>query len=168
MPNGKISPNPLCASVWSRTPSSMGRCGPRQARCTSPACRAIAWRHSNNGSSMSSVSTGFGSTRRSSSTPMARAEIDFKSAVTVGEVLSILVTVERLGRSSIVFGVTGQVQERICWEARFVCVFECAHVRLNPRPGSVSFGKSSVTSRQLANWLAHRPLLLGRRGRRNP
>jgi YbgC/YbaW family acyl-CoA thioester hydrolase len=64
-------------------------------------------------------------------TPMVRAEIDFKSGASAGEVLAVTVAVEKLGRSSMVFRVQGEVtaDHRACWEGRFTCVFIDASTR---------------------------------------
>ena len=58
-------------------------------------------------------------------TPMVRAEIDFRNAAAAGEVVAIGVTVEKLGRSSLVFCVRADIAggSRPCWEGRFTCVF---------------------------------------------
>jgi 4-hydroxybenzoyl-CoA thioesterase len=58
-------------------------------------------------------------------TPMVRAEIDFRNAAAAGEVVAVCVTVEKLGRSSLVFRVQGDIagSSRSCWEGRFTCVF---------------------------------------------
>jgi 4-hydroxybenzoyl-CoA thioesterase len=64
-------------------------------------------------------------TERKIGTPMVRAEIDFKNAAAAGEVVAVRVTVEKLGRSSLVFGVHGDSAQasRSCWAGRFTCVF---------------------------------------------
>jgi acyl-CoA thioesterase FadM len=58
-------------------------------------------------------------------TPMVRAEVEFISAVTPRDTLSIEVSVQSTGRSSAVFRVTGRVQDTgaCCWDGRFTCVF---------------------------------------------
>jgi 4-hydroxybenzoyl-CoA thioesterase len=59
------------------------------------------------------------------STPFARVEIDFRRPVKASQNLNILVSVEKLGRSSLVFEVMGQSQadEALCWEAHLTCIF---------------------------------------------
>jgi acyl-CoA thioesterase FadM len=63
--------------------------------------------------------------QRRVATPFVRAELDFHGAVRPGEALEVTVTVEKLGRSSVVFHVVGTSGEQAqrCWEGRFTCVF---------------------------------------------
>ena len=64
-------------------------------------------------------------------TPMVRAEIDFKGPAGAGEVITVTVAVEKIGRSSLVRWVAGRVKEadRSCWLGRFTCVFMKASTR---------------------------------------
>jgi acyl-CoA thioesterase FadM len=75
--------------------------------------------------------------QRRVATPFVRAELEFHGAVRPGEGLEVIVRVEKLGRSSVVFHVAGQaeVQARRCWEGRFTCVFANAEtLRSMPVP----------------------------------
>lgn len=58
-------------------------------------------------------------------TPFVRAELDFLSPASPRDTLAIAVSVEELGRSSVVFNVKGRIAEsgRLCWGGRFKCVF---------------------------------------------
>ncbi len=58
-------------------------------------------------------------------TPMVRAEVEFRSAVTPRDTLSIEVSVQKIGRSSAVFRVLGRIQESgaCCWDGSFTSVF---------------------------------------------
>lgn len=64
-------------------------------------------------------------------TPMVRTEIDFTNPAMAGEVLELIVAVERVGRSSLVLRVQGRVKDtdRVCWQGRFTCVFMDAATR---------------------------------------
>jgi 4-hydroxybenzoyl-CoA thioesterase len=57
--------------------------------------------------------------------PFVHAEFDFRRPVAAGETVAISVTVEKLGRSSVVFRVIGSTEKdtRCCWEARLTSVF---------------------------------------------
>lgn len=58
-------------------------------------------------------------------TPFVRAELEFRSPVKPSETLAVVVAVEKVGRSSVLFHVMGRADEgdRLCWEGRFTCVF---------------------------------------------
>jgi 4-hydroxybenzoyl-CoA thioesterase len=58
-------------------------------------------------------------------TPFVRADLEFQRAATPRDTLTIRVAIEQLGRSSVLFRVTGYIEtaERSCWEGRFKCVF---------------------------------------------
>jgi 4-hydroxybenzoyl-CoA thioesterase len=85
-------------------------------------------------------------TERRIGTPMVRAEIDFMSAAAVGEVLTVAVTVEKLGRSSLVFRVQGDGKEdrRACWVGLFTCVFVDTSTR---QPIAIQDGYRSAIKR---------------------
>lgn len=54
-----------------------------------------------------------------------RAELEFHSPVRAHDALAVTVDIEKIGRSSVLFRVTGRAETRNvqCWEGRFTCVF---------------------------------------------
>jgi 4-hydroxybenzoyl-CoA thioesterase len=58
-------------------------------------------------------------------TPFVRAELNFRRPVRSSEFLKVAVSVEKLGRSSVIFQVVGrsETDDGCCWDARFSCVF---------------------------------------------
>jgi acyl-CoA thioesterase FadM len=57
--------------------------------------------------------------------PFVRTEIEFQRPVRPRDALAVAVTVEKVGRSSVVFQVSGHAEGRNerCWQGRFTCVF---------------------------------------------
>lgn len=56
-------------------------------------------------------------------TPFVRMEVDFLSPMTPPAWLDTEVLLEKAGRSSLSFRLSGRIGSRLCWRAAYVCVF---------------------------------------------
>ena len=73
------------------------------------------------------VGTGFYdlATEHRLGTPFVHIELDFRSPMTPRDRIATTVLLERMGRSSLTFGLTShaEAEGRLCWSGRFICVY---------------------------------------------
>jgi len=68
-------------------------------------------------------------------TPFVHVELDFRSPVTPRDTLETEVRLLKLGGSSLTFGTTGRVGERVAYTGRLVCAFvDVTGERMRPVP----------------------------------
>ena len=58
-------------------------------------------------------------------TPFVHMELDFRSRMTPRDRIATTVLLERMGRSSLTFGLSSHAEAdaRLCWSGRFVCAY---------------------------------------------